>query len=195
MLEILGNYTGDIIINGKTFSSKKDAEDFLNTYKGGITITLGAQKGARSLIKPTQSPEGKKTNFNDTLYEIEVQRYMTTYGKDFFLDKLNLEGPMPFIIMFGRKVEETQKMVLMECFASMRDARKTRCMKCGRTTFDIPSQIIGIGAECGYNEYRESIINGEDVDLVREGLNAALKNVTWRGWIIKDAFIKITPVV
>ena len=196
MLEILGNYTGPLVINGKNFKNKRDAEEFLNNYKGGVTITLGGEPSLFNSNTAFEKPvvESNRNKNNEVWYELEVKRYMTNYNSSFFLNSLNEQGPMPFIIMIGKKLEESQKMVKMECYPEIRNTRQTRCIKCGRTLFDEVSQYMGIGLECGFEKYRKQIQSGEEPEIVQISINQELKKFKWVGWIIKDAIMKLNII-
>lgn len=182
MFELLKEYSGRLTVNNRVFESVQDAEQAFENYKGGLTILLNKKDDN----DPPLSTKSKNID-TTTVYQISVKRYMTQYKSDFFLHRMNPEGPMPFMIMCGRKLMETEKLVKMECWAGLPSTRVTTCIKCGRPLTNPLSQYLSLGPECGASEHMRMIQSGVSIDEVRKRLEHKLNNTRWTGWIIKSA--------
>lgn len=192
MLELLGNHTGPININGKDFPSLKEAEEYLSTYKGGLTVTIGAgsKKGTLFSKSPATAPKEE----DSVWFRMEVKYYMVQYTPDFFLHTLNSEGPMPFIFMIGRRLEETEKLIKMECYPDIFETRTTRCIRCGGNLYDPISQRIGLCTECGGSKYIKMLRDGSDIEHVRATMSEEFRGLKWTGWVVKDAILRLEQI-
>ena len=182
MLELLNGYNGNLIINNKEYSSVEEAEKAFDGYKGGCTIVINPTVNKLKTVAKNTTVESKDSH----VYMIKVRRYMTNYDNTFFLSKLN-ESPMPYMYMVGRVLQETNKLVKMECRADMVVPKTTVCMRCGRPLSNPISQYLGIGPECGAREHLAYIENGGSIAQAQESMRKELQNIKWTGWIIKSA--------
>ena len=187
MFELLTEHTGKIIINGKTYDSVHEAEKAFEGYKGGLDIILEPQSEVIS---------DDNAQIDNTIYRVHVKRYMTNYDKSFFLSKMNKQGPMPYIIMYGRKIQSTEKLVQMQLWADLDSTveRTTTCMRCGRPLTNSYSQYLQLGPECGASEHIKLLESGMDLEEIKQSLKQKLNNVTWTGWIVKSAIISADEV-
>ncbi len=183
MFELLTTYKGNnISINGKHFDTLLDAIKDFSDYVGGMTIVLSPQ------LEPKNNPVKPKDNSEDKyIVSIKVKRYMTNYKSDFFLSKLNPQGPMPYMYMIGYKIDETKGLVKMKCWGDMIEPRITTCMRCGRPLSNPYSQYLGLGPECGAQEHLKLMESGVSIKEVTEAFRKELRAVTWEGWIPKSA--------
>jgi hypothetical protein len=183
MFELLKDYHGSLVINGKEFDTVKEAKEFFQSYKGGLTIILN-----KTHVQSDNTNRKLVHTIDDQMtYLVTVRKYMTTYDKSFFLHKMNHQGPMPYMTMYGHKLEETKGLVKMELWADISATQITTCMRCGRPLSNPISQLLGLGPECGAAEHMALISSGIDVEKVREEFRKTLQKVTWVGWIVKSA--------
>ena len=182
MFELLNGYNGNLIINNKEYSSVEEAEKAFDGYKGGCTIMINPTKSKPPVVLNVKKEEHK----DSPVYMIKVRRYMTNYDNTFFLSKMN-DSPMPYVYMVGRVLQETNKLVKMECRADMVVPKTTVCMRCGRALSNPISQYLGIGPECGASQHIAYIENGGSVAQAQEAMRKELRGIKWTGWIIKSA--------
>ena len=112
MFELLYKYNGNLLVNGKEYKSVYEADKEFGTKNGGLTIVLNPG-GKRELNNSTQTFSSKMFDPNK-FYQISVMSYMTNYKDDFFLatsPQIKNTCPMPFIVMVGRALDETNKLV------------------------------------------------------------------------------------
>lgn len=127
-------------------------------------------------------------------YRVQVKRWMTNYNTfmdgDSFLMKAN-PSPMPMCIMYGKKLNETSKMVQMELYADIKEEKSNICMKCGKKLTNDISKYFGIGPECGNHHYTNPFNTKEELHKAIEEIKIKLKKIKWTGWIMKSAIINL----
>lgn len=127
-------------------------------------------------------------------YKIQVKSWMTNYDSfmddDSFLMKANVR-PMPMCIMYGKKINETPKMIQMELYADIKEEQSTICMKCGKELKNPISRYFGIGPECGQHNYTNPFNTKEELERAINKMKNKLNKVKWTGWIAKSAIISL----
>lgn len=131
------------------------------------------------------------------IYRVEVKFWMTNYtefmDKNSFLIKTN-KSPMPLCIMYGRKLEETDKMIKMELQGDLIDKNNINCIKCGRKLTNKISKYLGIGPECGQHNYTSPFETEEELNNAILEIKEKLKQIKWTGWILKSGIISLTKL-
>lgn len=193
MFELLTSFTGKVVVNGKEFDSIKDADAHFKDYNGGLDIVL---EPASSNIKVVDNVPNTKEK---TLYKIRVKKWMTKYGKDFFLNQMNDEGPMPFVTMYGYEIQSTAKLVKMKLWAGLDNTDTdvndvVYCMRCGRPLTNIYSKYLHLGPECGAAEHMQLLASGMSLEEVKQSFREKLHKITWTGWIVKSAILESSEV-
>lgn len=184
MLSLLGDYQGSLEVNGIVYNSLNEAVQALNDRPGPLTIVLN--KGVKKENKEEnqiQELEGS------SIYKIRVRQYMTRPASpEFdFHTKWNKDNPMPMRIMVGRKLKETRGMVQMELWGEITEEMTTHCMKCGRILKNQISKYFGIGPECGGHNYNNPFESDEELNQAVSEMQEQLKEIKWKGWVIKSA--------
>lgn len=181
MLEMLKNYSGNIVVNGKKVGSI--TEDML---KDNTVITL----------TPIRATVEQKVDTKE--YRIKVKTYMTQPSTpDFdFMDKFNKGVPMPLVHMIGTIEKETPGMYYMNLRADTDfNGAQLYCMRCGRPITNKVSQYFGIGPECGQHGYTNPFKSDEELTkAVDEYKKTILTNITWSGWVIKSSIVSMEEI-
>lgn len=178
MLTLLKNWTGEIDIDDKHYTSIQDATSDFKRVSDTVHIKLHSrtQKLSKTTIDALENESDE--------YKITVKRYMTEKASPSFdfMAKWNNDVPMPLKTMIGIKQKETRGMVYMKLHGQ---AEATiRCMRCGRQLTNPISQHYGIGPEC--MSKLGLVCDVSDVDTIKK----KLVDVVWEGWIIKSAIIE-----
>lgn len=120
-------------------------------------------------------------------YLFKVRQYMTKHSsQEFdFQSKFNDNVPMPFRTMVGTVLKETRGMVYMDCHVEPMET--VSCMRCGRRLNHPVSKLYGIGPECGSHAYLNPFSTEEELYAALEEVKQTLRNITWKGWVIKSA--------
>ena len=189
MFELLYKYNGNLLVNGKEYKSVYEADKEFGTKNGGLTIVLNPG-GKRELNNSTQTSPSRMLDPNK-FYQISVMSYMTNYKDDFFLatsPQIKNTSPMPFMVMVGRVLDETNKLVKMQLRADRLESKYTRCMRCGRPISDKVYQLFGMGPEC------IDIKSNPNEPGVFDRFSKYLNKTTWEGWIVKSAITSIIEI-
>lgn len=184
MFELLGNYIGPVTINGQRFDSLVTAKETFKDYKGGLTIMLNTR--AEEPVVPAVKPPVATPSTD--MVKVTVKKYMTNYGPDFFLSKMNT-SPMPYLTMVGFKLEETKGLVKMRLIADVLEEKTHVCMKCGRSLTNPVSQYFGVGPECGGHDYVNPFGSEQELKEAINKYRKELNKVVWEGWIVKSAIL------
>ena len=127
-------------------------------------------------------------------YRVQVKSWMTNYNtfmdEDSFLMKAN-PSPMPMCIMYGKKLNETPKMLQMELHGDIREEQSTICMKCGKELKNPVSRYFGIGPECGHHNYTNPFDTKKELLAAIGKMKVKLNKIKWTGWIMKSAIISL----
>ena len=195
MFELLGSYIGPITVNGQKFDSLVTAKDAFKDYKGGLTIVLNSTSAqpVQQEVLAKQPVQQEITKPTIDMVKITVKKYMTNYGPDFFLSKMN-SSPMPYLTMIGFKREETKGLIKMRLIADMTEEKTQVCMKCGRTLTNPVSQYFGVGPECGGHNYVNPFGSDKELKEAVQQYRKELNKVVWEGWIVKSAIVNAVPV-
>lgn len=126
-------------------------------------------------------------------FKIEVKPWMLKKSTDdfTFMRDANNDIPMPLIIMYGVKLEETARRVKMRLHGDIRQRITTRCMCCGRPITNKISQYFGIGPICGDHNYVNPFDTVEELDEAIAAYREKLVNTVWEGYIPKSAIVSI----
>lgn len=189
MFELLYKYSGPLMVNGKEYDSVYDADKAFGNQNGGLTIILN--HGGKGQLNNSKSTSPSITFDRNKFYQISVMTYMTNYRDDFFLatsPQIKNKCPMPFQVMVGRVIDETNKLVKMQLRADRLEQKYTKCMKCGRPISDKTHQLFGIGPEC------ITIKSNPNEIGVFDRFSKYLQETTWEGWIVKSAITSIIEI-
>lgn len=192
MLNLIKDYKGSLIVNGKEYEAVNQAIQSLKGYSGQLNIVLNKPNNPQTTSeKDTQVVA--PTN-EDTIYVVKVKQYMTKPSTpEFdFQKKWNNDIPMPMRIMVGKKIEETKGMVKMELWGEILGEINHVCMQCGRTLTNPVSKIFGIGPECGEHGYNNPFDSTKELEDAVAKVNQQLRERKWTGWIIKSAIEECT---
>lgn len=185
-------WQGDIEINGKAYIGEIDLKNNLNI------MLYPAQTNYQHipLIKETSIEDVLENIDMDKTYKITVKSYMTTKSSsDFtFMQKWNDDNPMPFRIMIGKVINQTQGMLFMNLYADITQEITTTCMKCGRPITNPVSQFFGTGPECGGHNYVNPFKTKEELHEAVEKYRKTLRNIKWSGWVIKKAITSMEEI-
>lgn len=187
MFELLQDFKGSVVVNDIPFESIQEAETHFKDYVGGLRILLKPKND----IKYDTDTDISSTPTRPTvdIFRIEVKPYMAKPFEDgFFLAKMNA-SPMPYLIMVGSIISQTEKMLKMDLHVDLNYDTSVKCIRCGRTLTNPISKYLHIGPECGASEHMRLISTGISKEEVRQKLQDSLKNVHWVGWIPKSAII------
>lgn len=184
MLKYLSGITGQVIVNGVTYSDITAAIRDLRDYNGQIVVDIPSAP-----ISPKNAPKAITENPAEQIFKVKVRQYMTKPAStEFdFHTKWNNGIPMPLRIMVGRKIKETPGMVKMELWGQITEEITTHCMKCGRILSNPVSRYFGIGPECGAHDYSNPFETEEELKQAVAKVQEDLRNIKWTGWIIKSA--------
>lgn len=184
MLKYLSGITGQVIVNGVTYSDITAAIRDLRDYNGQIVVDIQSAP-----ISPKNAPKAITENPAEQIFKVKVRQYMTKPAStEFdFHTKWNNGIPMPLRIMVGRKIKETPGMVKMELWGQITEEITTHCMKCGRILSNPVSRYFGIGPECGAHDYSNPFETEEELKQAVAKVQEDLRNIKWTGWIIKSA--------
>lgn len=125
-------------------------------------------------------------------YEIKVKRYMTQKSENSFdfMKKFNNDNPMPFLIMVGEVIKETNKMVYMKMHGDITETDFDCCLKCGRIITHPVSRYFRLGPFCGGHTYENPFQTKEALIEALVLYRQELGKVVWEGWIPKSAIVK-----
>ena len=126
-------------------------------------------------------------------YKIEVKPWMLKKSSDGFdfMEKWNNDIPMPLMIMYGVKLQQTAKMVKMKLHGDIKQRTTGICMCCGRPITNKISQYFGIGPKCGGHNYVNPFSTQEELDNAVKAYREKLVNTVWTGWIPVSAIVAI----
>ncbi|MNW28227.1 hypothetical protein D3C74_50480 [compost metagenome] len=119
-------------------------------------------------------------------YKVTVSQFLTRPSVD---PKYADKEPVPFRIMFGYVVEETQNGIYLKLEGKA--APSDICFVCGRTLKHPVSLLYGIGPDCGKHMHNSPMPKNE-IEAWFEELKTKMKNTTWEGWLPK-AYVKLEP--
>ena len=187
MLQLLKDWKGAIEIDSTRYNSISEVPTDLK--KPGDSLNIKLYSYEHDTRKDAGESHTQATDVSaDTVYRIVVKKYMTKKAvPDFdFMAQWNNNNPMPMVVMYGTKVQETKGMVYMKLHG--RGEKTITCMRCGKELTNPISKLYGIGPEC-----IKHIPMLADYDIANIGdIQAKLHEVTWEGWIIKSAILEET---
>lgn len=194
MFELLQNFKGSVVVNDITFASIKEAEEHFKDYVGGLRILLKPNNVIKYDNNTETSSTSTSTKQSSDIYRVEVKSYMSRpFEEGFFLAKMN-KSPMPYLIMVGSIISQTEKMVKMDLHVDLNYDTSVKCIRCGRVLTNPISQYLHIGPECGASEHMRLLNSGISIDEVRNRLQDSLKDVHWVGWIPKSAIVSAEKI-
>ena len=181
--KIFNAWNGAVDIGSTSYNNASEINSDI-VLNDSMTIVLKSNRNCKRLEDATEEKQE---------YHFVVKQYMTkkaTASFD-FMKKWNKDVPMPMVSMVGTIEKETKGMYYVKLRAAIIGEKMVTCMKCGRPLQNPVSQFFGIGPECGGHNY----VNPFSTDAeLREAVNAykkELQKVTWEGWLIKSAVLKM----
>lgn len=184
MITLLKDWTGEVDVNDKHYTSVKDAISEFKHSLDEVHIVLHS-----STRKQSQSVSNAITSVSEaTERRVTVKKYMTqkaSPGFD-FMAKFNNDNPMPMRVMQGTVEKETRGMIYMKLHGM--GTPTINCSVCGKELTNPVSRHYGIGPIC--LDKLGIVRDISDIENIREDL----VKIEWSGWIIKSAIIESEEV-